>query len=1318
MEDRHSGIQQFKGVDYSDWAFRMEALLNEKRLWMIITDTPSDADRRDPEWIQGDATVRCLIIKHIAPSHTQYIRDKATAKDMWESLENTFQRKSRTKRIYLKKKMNRMHCEDDEPLESFFLKFDTLVREYKGAGGNVEDEELVIQLLSSLPERYDTVATAIETIDSDKIDFDKVKVLLLEHEIKKNEKTAETHPETDSSAAFHAKKSPKHRHQQKRLPRCFNCNELGHKSPDCPEPSKRRKNSAPRTAFVAEDAKKKANQLQFIIDSGASDHLVGSSDLLTGLRRLDPPIEIKVAKDSQVLTCNLRGNLHVNSIVDGREVELTLLDTLVAPGLRSNLLSVHKITEAGGKVSFQENNFTAKFGGRTVLEGHKVGSLWIATFNQSPAEAHSANQNVDPSVLWHRRLGHLGMANVWKLVSKNMVDGIKDKVNRTIDLCEPCVKGKSTRRPFSGHRPQTTRPLERVHTDICGPIPETAIDGSRYFITFKDDWSNLTVTYLMKTKSEALDKFIQYKRMAEAHWDKKIERLRCDRGSEYLSNEFRFFCKKEGVVLDPTGGYDPEANGVSERTNRTILDKARSMLCDSGLGREFWGEAVLAATYLANRSPTTVLEEDKTPFEKWFSRRPDLSTLRVFGCQAFSHIPKQKRKKMDDRAEECVMVGYDTCGYRLYNPRTRRVFPTRHMTFCEIRTETPHSISIEPADKDSRLKIKTEEFLNLQSSSGLSPLSNSSPTPKSPCSPPAPNLPSPSNSPRTPEVRSQPTAEMRRSLNTPKRYPVRSRKEPERFQAHTAFSAQQWLDDAPISFSDVAGREDEQEWRSAIKEEIQSLEENQTWKIIPKPEGAKLLTSRWILKIKPEPNGDVRYKARLVAKGFLQKKGIDYQETYAPVARMPTIRLLLSLAVQFGHFLRQLDVKTAFLYGKLEEDVFLKPPEGVDVPEDHVLKLQRSLYGLKQSPKCWNDRFHQFITGLGFDRSESDYCLYFLQRGDRVVFLVIYVDDMLMSGNSETLLDEIVESLKQEFKMKDLGTVQRFMGLNVNYDQSERKMTIDQTHYSYQILERFGMEACKPVATPMISGLKLQKTEDESTQKPYRELIGSLMFLAQGSRPDISFALSYLSRYQDCASDDHWGQAKRLLRYLQGSAETKLVYTESSNQPPILCFADADWGTDPVDRKSTTGFLLKSFGNTIMWCSKKQPVVALSSTEAEYTSACAAACEALWLKKIYKDLHIPVTDPVTIMEDNQGSIQIATNPETKRTKHVDIKYHFLRHQVWNGNIRLQYVPSSEQEADILTKALPKEQFNRLRSLIGLNWAGVKSNDQRPTINSI
>lgn len=455
--------------------------------------------------------------------------------------------------------------------------------------------------------------------------------------------------------------------------------------------------------------------------------------------------------------------------------------------------------------------------------------------------------------------------------------------------------------------------------------------------------------------------------------------------------------------------------------------------------------------------------------------------------------------------------------------------------------------------------------------------------------------------------------------------------------------------------------------------------------------------------IKTNENGEPsRFKARLVARGFMQKEGIDFEETYAPVAKLSTVRILLATSLQKGFAVHQMDVKTAFLRGSIEEDVYIKVPDGFNESDDVVYKLLKALYGLKQAPRCWNREFNAFIKSLGFVRSKHDPCLYVLFNGDDVVYLLLYVDDILIAAKRIELINKLKRKLKKKFEMVDLGEVKSFLGIKINYDCKNGVLELSQAGAIDKLLEKFQMNECRSVQTPMVPNQNLVPSiKKKPLDKPYRELIGSLMYIMLATRPDLCYVVAYLSRFQDKADENHWNALKNVLKYLKGTKNYGLCYKRNVGAESLVGYVDADFASDISDRKSTTGYIFEVFGCSVVWYSKKQGVVTVSTTEAEYVAASLATCEALWIRGILQDLKVEVINPTKIFEDNQSCIKMSRNQDSKRSKHIDVRCHHIRDNVEKGIIILQYKPSSEQKADMMTKPLQAVQFQKLIKAIGL-----------------
>ena len=516
----------------------------------------------------------------------------------------------------------------------------------------------------------------------------------------------------------------------------------------------------------------------------------------------------------------------------------------------------------------------------------------------------------------------------------------------------------------------------------------------------------------------------------------------------------------------------------------------------------------------------------------------------------------------------------------------------------------------------------------------------------------------------------------------------------------------------PKTFSDAVSGVDAELWKKGIQDEMDALVKMNTWELVKLPHGRKALGCKWVLTIKNKSDGTKRYKARLVVKGFMQESGIDYQETFAPVIKIQTLRILLGIANQRCMTIHQMDVKTAFLNGVLEEDIYMVQPEGFRVKgegKDLVCKLKRSLYGLKQSPRVWNKTFDKFLLGLGFVRCLGDEATYVKGIGKSQVYLGVYIDDLLVMSEVSNSVMEVKQALAAKFEMADLGEVSTILGIRVTRDKELGTLCLDQTQYVGQVLAKFGMADSKPVVTPLVVGVKFSSSmcaqtmdeKDEMKVKPYRSVIGSLMYLMICTRPDIAASIGILSRYLENPGPTHWDAVKRVMRYLKLTAEKCLMFKRQANLE-FDGFVDADWGGCVDTRKSTGAYVFRLNGAAISWCSKRQTSVALSSCEAEYMAACQAGKEAVWLKNFLLELNIKFDKSFVIYSDSQSALQLMKNPVFhSRTKHIGIQYHFVRELIWSEIITFVFCSTEKQWADMLTKAVPRVKLVTCMFNIGL-----------------
>ncbi|KAK8578797.1 hypothetical protein V6N12_069141 [Hibiscus sabdariffa] len=773
--------------------------------------------------------------------------------------------------------------------------------------------------------------------------------------------------------------------------------------------------------------------------------------------------------------------------------------------------------------------------------------------------------------------------------------------------------------------------------------------GYQYFITFTDDFSRYGYIYLMRHKSEALEKFKEFKNEVQNQHGKSIKALRSDRGREYLSQDFDELLKECGIVSQLTPPGTPQWNGVSERRNRTLLDMVRSMMSHIDLPTSFWGYALETAAFTLNRVPSKSVQ--KTPHEMWTGRRPNMSFMKIW---------------------------VETKGYYFYNEN--KVFVARTGVFLEkeflMNSGKGRNIELEEVQQQQVIEPEVERI-------------------------------------------SQAVEENSTDLETqPLRRSTRERHEPERYGFLITTHGDVILvdRDEPKTYQEAVASPDSEKWLEAMRSEMDSMSDNQVWTLVEPPEGIKPIGCKWVFKKKTDMDGNVQtYKGRLVAKGFRQIHGIDYDETFSPVAMIKSIRILLAVAAFHDYEIWQMDVKTAFLNGKLEEDVYMTQPEGFVAPEDarKVCKLQRSIYGLKQASRSWNLRFNEAIQEFGFVRNEDEPCVYKKFSGSIVSFLVLYVDDILIIGNDIPTLQSIKTWLSSCFSMKDLGEAAYILGVKIYRDRSRRLLGLSQSTYIDKVIKRFSMEESKRGFLPMRHGISLSKEMCPSTpqerermsQIPYASAIGSIMYAMICTRPDLSYALSMTSRYQANPGEGHWTAVKNILKYLRRTKDVFLVYG-GEEELRIKGYTDASFQTDKDDSRSQSGFVFCLNGGAVSWKSSKQDTVADSTTEAEYIAASEAAKEAVWIKKFMTELGVipSISDAVDLYCDNNGAIAQAKEPRShQRSKHILRCFHLIREIIDRGDVEICKVNMDDNIADPLTKPLAQQKHDRHTKSLGIRY---------------
>jgi hypothetical protein len=777
---------------------------------------------------------------------------------------------------------------------------------------------------------------------------------------------------------------------------------------------------------------------------------------------------------------------------------------------------------------------------------------------------------------------------------------------------------------------------------------------------------------------------------------RSIKCLRIDNGGEFTSMEFENYCKEFGIDRHKTTAYTPQQNGVVERMNMTLLERARSMLSNANLQQELWAEVVATTCYLVNRSPSTTIE-CKIPEEVWTGHPCNYSNLKVFGCDAYALIPKHQRSKLDPKSKRLIFVGYGDGikGYRLWDPTAHKITINRDVIFDEtslIKSNEDVQMKQQEIPKYQRIQFETSSTTDENEHEQV-------PEDVHEQVPAEENV----DDDDIQQIVDEPQTTLRRS--------TRVRVPPRRYDDFVSSVSLSTNDDEPSCYQEAMKGSNSDKWKEAMKDEMKALERNATWDLVEIPRDRKIVGCKWVYKLKKGVDDKVdRYKSRLVAKGYSQKEGIDFHEIFSPVVKTVSIRIVLALVALLDLELEQLDVKTAFLHGDLDEEIYMEQPEGFvqNRNKKFVCRLKKSLYGLRQSPRQWYKKFDSFMVSQNYTRSEYDHCVYFKKLNNGIfIILVLYVDDMILASKSITEINRLKAQMARTFDMKDLGAARQILGMEIFKDRRNGKLWLSQQKYVEKILLRFGMNDVKPVSVPLASHFKLSSSLCPSTKEekeymsriPYANAVGSLMYVMVSTRPDISHAVGVVSRFMENPGKEHWAAVKWVLRYLRGTSDYCITY--NSGRELVCGYVDSDFAGDLDKRRSTSGYVFTLAGGAISWMSKLQNIVALSTTEAEYVAASHACKEAVWLKGLFGEFG-RIQDKVKLLCDSQSAIHLAKNPAYhSKTKHIPIKYHFVRQVIDEGGVSLEKVHTKENCADMFTKPVLLEKLQWCLASLGL-----------------
>ncbi|KAH9724313.1 hypothetical protein KPL70_007440 [Citrus sinensis] len=1015
------------------------------------------------------------IILSLGDGVLREVGGETTVAGLWKKLEDLYTKKSMAKRLATKKKLYTLQMEEGSSISDHIDAFNKINLDLEDINVKIDGEDKAMILLCSLPSSYEHL---VDTLMYGRQSLSMVDV-----------------KETLSSKAA-TKKEASH----------------GEGLTVRGRPEKREGGQGKKKRSKSRPKNMKGN---WVLDSGCSFHMCPNRNFFKNYETYDGGIVV-IGNDASCRVIG-RGTIKLK-MLNGTIRELTNVRHI--PDLKRNLISLGMLDKMRCVIKLESGTLKVLKGSMVLMKGNLDNGLYVLQGSIVTGDVGVSNQNLNKTLLWHFRLGHMSERGLRELSKQGALG--EDKIE-PLEFCEECVLGKSSRVKFSNGAHVSRGTLEYIHADLWGPAQTTSLGGAIYFLSLIDDHSIMVWVYVLKNTDEVFEQFKNWKTLIETQTNKKVKKLRTDNGLEFCNKRFEEFCTKHGIMRHRTVRYTPQQNGLAERMNRTLVDKVRCMLIHSKLPMSLWAEALSTACHIVNRSPSTGINF-KTPYELWYGKPVDYSNLKIFGCPAYAHI---KQGKLEPRALKSE---------------------AGDITDMEIHDTENETASDQGRCEDYQL-VRDKE---------------------------------------------------KRVIRPPRRYAYAD------LIAFALTAAHEIATDEPRTYSEAINSDKAEEWIKAMDEEMMSLKKNHTWNLIERPANKR-------------------------------KEGVDFTEVFSLVVRHAFLRILLSLvAVQDMH-LEQMDVKTAFLHGEIDEMIVMSQPEG----------------------------------------SSFDCCVYFktIEGGDKI-YLLLYVDDILIACKEVKFFNELKQQLSNTFEMKDLGAVKKILRVQLKRDRKNGILSLTQHKYIKKVLEKFNMDICKPVQTPLPSHFRLscQQCPNSDAEKaemnkfPYSSVVGCLMYAMVLTRPDLSHshAVSVVSRYMANPGKDHWRAVVWILRYLAGTTGYGLIYGAEK-------YAEASL----------------------------QSVVTLSTTEAEYTAAAEVIKEAIWHRGMVTELGFEQKQ-ITVYCDSQSAICLSKNQiHHEKTKHIDFKLYFVRLEISKGVIKMAKIHTDSNIADMLTKAVPGAKFE-----FCLNSAGI------------
>uniref|UniRef100_A0A251TUQ9 Putative zinc finger, CCHC-type n=1 Tax=Helianthus annuus TaxID=4232 RepID=A0A251TUQ9_HELAN len=1358
----HMITMKLTSDNYLAWVHQISTILKYHKLITHIdgsssapvsTITSNDKTVENPEyaaWAINDHRTIIILNASLSEEAVTVIIGLPTARDMWVALENAYGNTS-IERVHNLRDQLRLIQKGPKTVAEFGRTFKNLCDQLSAIGYPVDPNDQIHWFLCGLGPSFETFSTAVRSTRPAP-SFPDLLARAESHELFARALHGTPSPPVAFSVQSHRNPSSSRgrggrsfrgsnppggrggRARGRRPPHCQLCRRDGHYANACPNLATFASQAVPTDEGLANAFLSQCNLHgpDWCADSGATDHMtphtqhVNNPSATTGN-------DFVTFGNGNTLPITHKGH----SIISNK---IKLNDVLVVPSLTKNLLSISKLTKdncVDVLLSYPLFHIQDRHTKQVLARGRCENGLYILQPGHHALVSSSSRPKASFEV-WHSRLGHVHF-DVISILQKLGILSITSLLPKPV-TCRPCQLAKSQRLPFELNNKRALHPLDLIHCDLWGPSPVVSVDNYRYYVAFVDDHSRFCWIYPLRLKSEFYKVLTIFMKFVQTQFSRKIKVFQSDGGTEFVNHNVRSLFEENGTFHRLSCPYTPQQNGRVERKHRHIVETGLAMMFNAKLPSKFWVDAFSSAVYIINRLPTPLLN-GKSPFEVLFSETPNYNVFRAFGCRVFPYLRDYSEHKLAPRSIPCIFIGYSPTykGYRCLDPTSSRVYITRHArfnenifpfhgttdnqpfstlpltSFDEDTFFTPHTHCPKPTPTPTPTPNLTKTPCHLCMDFPPPPQPIPETTPSSP--PPSPNNSTTPNSPLSPHTSTSPTTDISSPIPTPPpppppplpTHPMITRAKAGVFRprhiADLSHVTRHPLHQALFASNDPKGFKTaikDAKWSSAMHKELDALYKNNTWSLVPRPVNRHVVGSKWLFRTKYHSDGSVeRHKARLVAQGFSQFPGIDYSHTFSPVVKASTVRIILSLAILNDWRLHQLDVNNAFLHGHLNECVYMEQPPGFINPNfpNHVCKLNKALYGLKQAPRAWFHRLSTFLISNGFKCSRADPSLFIFKRDNCIMYLLVYVDDLILTGNQDNVLRSFINRLHNEFAIKDLGELNYFLGLEVTY--TSNGLFLNQSKYASDILVRACMMDAKPATTPLATNVTFSNSgELFSDPTQYRSIVGALQYLTI-TRPDISYAVNQVSQFLHAPTIDHFQGVKRILRYIKGTLSFGLTFSKPS-QNTLIGFSDADWARCLETRRSTYGYSIFLGGNLVSWSAKKQPTVSRSSCESEYRAMANTAAEIIWITHLLRELHaLPASRP-TILCDNRSAIFLTQNPVShKRVKHLDIDYHFIRELVSAGKLHTRFIPSKLQVADIFTKSLPYPQFDTFRKMLRL-----------------